>query len=440
MGNLYLAVETTVRELDAKLLLAAEAALQGYKVFIMPQELVLQFASRMKTGIIIFKDSQPHAAKTFNKMQKHGMYVYVHDEEGFVFLNDETYMNSRLRFETIKYIDKFLTWGDKQSSIVERALKEVNSTCTVCATGHTRLDILKPQFSQKLYGKKEKQNVVLVNTKLSEANHRSGPNGWMDILEAHNVLHSDAERARRYKQKEFKEKLLKEYFDLIRELNQKLPEYHIIIRPHPSENKNTWLDFAQNMTNVEVRWDKSIGYWLNQCDVIIHTGCTTAIEGALMGKPSITYHPIESPEFNAPLPDTVSYKATKKIDVIHMIKTKRFDSHKLAGLKDHLKSYDTGDAHKNIIQELPVLSAHKPEKLINTLLSIGAYNLYKTYYGLKNSRLGVKQKQIDPKFNTSITNIKTILKALKPDDYSKLNVKTIAQDLYVVSTKNPKSE
>jgi hypothetical protein len=49
--------------------------------------------------------------------------------------------------------------------------------------------------------------------------------------------------------------------------------------------------------------------------VLLHNGCTTAVEAAALGVPTVTYQPVQAPSFDYNLPNSVSRQALTEEDV-----------------------------------------------------------------------------------------------------------------------------
>lgn len=397
--NLFIAIETTARELEAKMLLGVEAAQRGYRVFIGSNWGSYNLARALGSGIMLFKGATRDAEDRMETLKNQGLYICVHDEEGVIIQSDETYKNARLETGALKYVDLFFAWGDYQARLIEEVKPEYESRALVQVTGHPRTDILRAPFAAELYGARDAHKRILINTKLAEANHRSGENGWIELLEKGGIITSEEERARRYRQKAHKQELLTLYFELVKAISAEFPAYDIVIRPHPSENKNTWIDFSEDYKNVSVRWDHSIGYWLNKADVIIHTGCTTAIEALIMDKPAISFKPIHAPEFDVSVPDTISEIVQDIPSVLRKIKDNQFD---LSQKKDLLKGIFANIEGQYAYQEmLDVLDAADivwaPEHKLRYLKSVMHMNM-----GALKARLLGRKKAADAKFSADL--------------------------------------
>ena len=86
----------------------------------------------------------------------------------------------------------------------------------------------------------------------------------------------------------------------------KLSKEEFIIRPHPTENIETYNSYFKNIKNIRIIYRGSIQEWLHGAKVHIHNGCTTAIEGFFSGLEPICYAPIIDDEHSQYLTFTVS--------------------------------------------------------------------------------------------------------------------------------------
>lgn len=306
---LYLPIEVKSRELDAKLLIAAEACRKGYSVIIGTKALNSLLPQGPK-GIYFYKDASAPLVERFKNINRLGHKIAIHDEEGLVQQSDDDYLKRRVMFETIKHVQMFFCWGTHQASLISQVKQAFKSGVEIKVTGHPRFDLLRtPLRSYNATKKSPNGRTILINTKLAECNHKRGESGWLDLLKSHNMLHSDNCLPLRLDQIEYKKSLLNHYKELVKQLSARYPYDKIIIRPHPSESITSWQDLAAPLQNVVVTKQHNIGYWLNRSDVVIHTGCTTAIEAYAAGLPVITFKPVHDERFEIALPNQVSIVA-----------------------------------------------------------------------------------------------------------------------------------
>lgn len=303
---LYIVVETKVRELDSKILLSLEALKYDFNIIIGSKRLMHKIYLIQDSGFFFYKDSVKDMQPVFEKLKSKNFKIIVHDEEGFVQWNWKDYAKRRIVFNTIKHVDLFFCWGKSQQKSINSVLPGNNLNTKI--VGSPRIDILSKKIRdynkiKNIYHKK----IILINTKFGDVNFGGNGKNWIEKYKESNKL-SDEEINNFDKMTSYKKKLLSHYLSLVNFLSLNLPNEIIILRPHPSENIEFWKSKFKNHNNIFIRKDESIGFWLHQSKLLIHTGCTTAIEGFLMDIPVIAFKPIESKDFEIKLPDDVSLK------------------------------------------------------------------------------------------------------------------------------------
>ena len=71
---------------------------------------------------------------------------------------------------------------------------------------------------------------------------------------------------------------------LTHNLANKFPELNFIYRPHPSEDHDYYKVIFKGVKNINVEHDGNVIPWILACKLLLHDGCTTAIEATLAGK------------------------------------------------------------------------------------------------------------------------------------------------------------
>jgi surface carbohydrate biosynthesis protein len=303
---LYIVVETKVRELDSKILLTLEALKFDFNVIIGSKRLLHKINLIQDDGFFFYKDSVKDMQPIFEKLKFKNFKIIVHDEEGFVQWNWKDYAKRRIVLNSIKHVDLFFCWGKSQQKAINTVLPGNNLNTKI--VGSPRIDILSEKIRdynkvKNIYHKK----VILINTKFGDVNFGGDGKNWIEKYKESNKL-SDEEINNFDNMTNYKNKLLSHYLSLVNFLSLNLPNEIIILRPHPSENIEFWESKFKKHKNIIIRKDKSIGFWLHQSKLLIHSGCTTAIEGFLMEIPVIAFKPIENKDFEIKLPDDISLK------------------------------------------------------------------------------------------------------------------------------------
>jgi surface carbohydrate biosynthesis protein len=90
----------------------------------------------------------------------------------------------------------------------------------------------------------------------------------------------------------------------------------LVIRPHPSENVLTWQELAAGQENVRVEHEGPIAPWLAAAAALVHNGCTSGVEAAILGTPAFAYRPVASVEFDPELPHAVSTECSTADELV----------------------------------------------------------------------------------------------------------------------------
>jgi surface carbohydrate biosynthesis protein len=363
---IYFTVEIKVRELDSKILLAIEAAKHGYVSIIGTKPLMHRLNYyKFPKGIYFYKDSIRSMVNIFRGIKESGHNVVVHDEEGFVQFDWNRYLNTRIKSSALTYVDKYLCWGKMQYEAINNGKADFSPYMPVKVTGHPRIDLLKDDVNK--YNKidePENRKVILINTKLGVGNYKRGADEWLRKHLSESEDLSDSEKELLKLQVDYESELLTSYNKLIRVIVGSFPDHLIIIRPQPVEDIGYWKDRFSKYGNVNVTREKPIGYWLHKADVIVHTGCTTAIEGLLMGVPAVAFKPIFTDKFNVELPNSISFNAETEMQCVDSIKlllqegydkSEHFNNGN-AILSDHIFNLEKTTSTEIIVDELDEVS------------------------------------------------------------------------------------
>ncbi|MCF8780318.1 hypothetical protein LZU85_16020 [Vibrio sp. IRLE0018] len=415
---LYLPIETKVRELDAKLLVAMEALYRGYDVII-GEDTFLQKIDQLPEGMIFHKDALSIRTELFKNARACGHKVAVNDEEGSVVHYWERYISKRIGEEALSYTDLFLCWGREQYAQLSHSFK--NGSAKMAVTGHPRIDLLREPF-RHIYGEQTNE-IILVNTHFSLCNYIDGADKLIALFERTKVLTSPQDYERHARHVEYKSQLMNEYAELVRAISEQHPKQKIVIRPHPSENPLTWETMFKHYENVVVTKEHSVGYWIKRALLVIHTGCTTAIETFYSDKPAVAYKPIKSSEFEVYLPDSISIAISNKMQCLELIEQL------MDGCYD-LSSYFE-NASKIMEDNIDTQVSYSCEKIMNLIDN----NLHpaKRNRSIKSIFLGLSIKR---KIINLIKSILRITENNKFEKTSKEEVECLLKKLTSLSSRN----
>jgi surface carbohydrate biosynthesis protein len=237
------------------------------------------------------------------------------------------YYADRLSAETLRSVSVLLAWGQDDAEVFRRS--PAAPRVPIHVTGNPRIDLLRKDvrgyFQPEVDAiRRSFGDFILVNTSFRfvnaflpslnllqpgsaggapriSANARAMSREFAIGMAAHQQAIFDAFRA------------------LVPVLSERFPDHTIVIRPHPVERDEPWEQVARGWRNVRVVKEGNAIPWLLACRVLIHNGCTTAVEGAVLDTPAVTYQPVQSDRFDFPLPNALSYRAVRPDEVTRMV-------------------------------------------------------------------------------------------------------------------------
>jgi surface carbohydrate biosynthesis protein len=296
---LLIPVENQVREFDAKLLFACVGAKLGFLSIIGPRREVESSITSVPRSIYVSKDIRAGNGKLFRILRKLGHLSVAWDEEALIHQSAEVYYSTRISRQGMEYVSCLFAWGENNAKLWQ-GYSELNPKTTIHVTGNPRGDMLRPdmrtffqdkvQEIQSTYG-----DFILINTNFTGVNAftpvqnfflpESKPREERRLGRAARGMNLEyAKGLRDHVQCIFEDLKL-----LIPNLEQAFPTYTIVVRPHPSENAQTYHSIAAKCQRVRVTNEGNVVPWLIAAKALIHNGCTTAIEAYAMGVPAIAY-------------------------------------------------------------------------------------------------------------------------------------------------------
>ena len=305
---LILPVETQVREFDAKLLLACVAAERGIPAYIGFQNRIRDRITSLPPGIFIAKGFASKKARIMGILTGLGHEIYAWDEEGLVHQPPQIYYDRRLSKKSLEYLSGLFAWGNDYKKMVE-GFPDYDGTPIYC-TGNPRVDLLRPElraFYDSAVGEIRDRlgRFILLNSSFGTSNLATGNPTERQKGTAKSVQDS---KTWWQGQLAYRVELFEHYRDMTGKLAARFPDRAFVVRPHPSESLSTWHDYAAKIPNLSIEHEGNVTPWLMACDMMIHNGCMTGIEGALLGTPVLAYQPIRSEIYDRPLPNAVSHQ------------------------------------------------------------------------------------------------------------------------------------
>ena len=287
----HIPIEKKHRELMSKLLVALELTSRGIPVVIGHSRSLYANARNLPPGLMFLKGMNRAQYKIIAQLPSAGHKPVACDEEAMgargPLLVKDTWA------ETQPLMAKVLCQGPEHRDVL---MKERGFTAAQLAiTGNPRIDLLRPPFIETWCRQaadivREHGPFVLVNTDMSATNSRFHDlDHYRKVLVQIGWLNESSEEDRRLLEHHLNhdQSNMDAVSDFARAMRAAMPEGKIVLRPHPAEDDGRWHDLARETGNLTVVPDSEPVPWLLAARGLVHTGCTTGVEAAILGTPSI---------------------------------------------------------------------------------------------------------------------------------------------------------
>jgi surface carbohydrate biosynthesis protein len=311
-----------VREMDAKLLLACVAAERGFPVIIGSRAFVHYKMSALPRGVYLAKSMRKLSIRMFEILRQLGHEIVAWDEEGLMRWPDAEYYRSRLSPTTMGQIAHLIAWGPDNARVFQEY--PGYSGTPIHITGNPRIDLLRGELRDYYQpAVKEIHNrfgeFVMINTNFGLVNHFYPELGALkkavEEQDSGSVNPYDAAKGRH------KLDLFNSFLEMLPPLCQALGDTTIVLRPHPSENHEPYAAIAGRYQNLKIANDGGISPWLMATRALIANGCTTMIEAAILGTPTISYQSVVSDAYDDDLPNSLSHRTFSIDELCHQVRS-----------------------------------------------------------------------------------------------------------------------
>jgi surface carbohydrate biosynthesis protein len=316
--TLIIPVESQVRELDAKILLACVAAERGFSVVIGSRSFVHYGVAAIPRGLYMAKSMRSLSDRMFAILRQLGHEIVAWDEEALVRFHPEDYYRRRLSAKAVSLVSHLFAWGEDDAESFRKF--PAYPGVPIHVTGNPRIDLMRPDvrgyFDEEVADLRRRfGEFILINTNFGYVNAFTSrlnliqepkiPGGTP--LNGENTLGMTSAFARGLSA--HKQALFLRFRELIPALADAMPDYTIVARPHPAEDHEPWQEAARGRANVRVVNEKSVIPWLIAAKALVHNSCTTAVEAAALGTPAVSYRPVTADAFDLELPNALSDEA-----------------------------------------------------------------------------------------------------------------------------------
>lgn len=325
MKNVIIFCEIAARELDSKVLLAAHAAKAGMRVYLSDIGSIRYLLEKksLPRGIFHGKSLNPRAgARRFrSELLAQGFKITSIDEEhGLLDFDYESFADKRFSDDSIGQAELVFCWGPHDQRFLAEKFK--NHTDKFIMTGSPRVDIWRYPLADAMLEHKVSSigDYILIPTNFGTANNRVGlekliksQNARAQATTKENVAHTLKAAAEQYE-------AILEFSNVIDIISDEFPSLNIVVRPHPVEKQELWEEILPKKKNIHIERDGDIAVWVKGASAILHNGCTTALECAVIGTPIITYQPNKNASTEREYPNTFGIKCQSSDEVTSIVK------------------------------------------------------------------------------------------------------------------------
>jgi len=301
--TLYIAVEIFDRELGGALLLASYAASRGWKVVVGGKQAIFNNMSRFREmpGVFFLKSIVPGETFKQKEIASYGHKVVSLDVEALVPSNGKAGVGLRYSKESIELADLIYFWGEKHYNSVYSVYPEIKSKSII--TGSPIVDeiILRKNNRPK---RRINHIKILVGTSCAYANHLNGIDFALRMSRCAFGNNLGEKERREIENEALLDKKIFEFWkEIILKLASEFKTCEIVLRPHPSENKEFWRTYIRNLKNVRIDENTPILDEMINSDVYIHFNSTSSMISNILEIPTFML----LPKLNTNLLDRITF-------------------------------------------------------------------------------------------------------------------------------------
>jgi surface carbohydrate biosynthesis protein len=377
--NLIIPIETKNRELYSKILLSSIAVQEGWMVFLGHKEQIHKFITDILPGVHIEISIPEHKyEKYLLPYTRMGHQVVNICEESVIYSDAEDYCDRKVGLQSLKLTEKFFAAGQRHAKHVTTYRDVRPGQLAIC--GNHRFDILRQGY-REVYSSKtdEIKNrlglFILVNTNFARCNPHPSYGDRLAALKNKKIISNSKQLEIWQDLLDYKSKLMAHFMDYLPEIPA-LFDSKVVIRPHPSENHQTWERWARNHKDIFVFHEGSANEWMIAAGATIHNGCTTGLEGFMLERPVIAYVPEPDSDYSKNIANEVSYQVDDKTKLLAAVekalKTGTLDTEdgrkaKVERLRYFIENVGGPLASECIVEELGTLNVpfHSLDSIMN---------------------------------------------------------------------------
>ncbi len=368
-------IETKSRELNSRMMIAYEALKRDYILIIGAQDEITKLIPYLPDSIFFEKSISKNKLKKLTKIKRFGHKIVNLDEEGMASQNNKHfYLKQRLSKNTLDLIEYFFTWGDNEKKLIEDNYQEYKYK--VKTTGNPRIDAWKPDYIEfykdEIYQINQKyKNYIFIASNFASLQHARGNEFIIKQGKDYQKIETKEDEEIINLKQIFFNKVYIAFLDMIKYLSKSLPNETIVIRPHPGDNFQIWKENFKEYDNIHIEYKFSATPWIIASECMIHSSCTTGIEGFFTKRPVFSYLPYNDHEFINYIANSLSDICNTKhelLDKIQDVFSEKYKvnsnfSSKILEAKPILENADFIGSAKKILEYIDNIEISKHKKI-----------------------------------------------------------------------------
>jgi surface carbohydrate biosynthesis protein len=320
--QLILPAEIRSREFDARILQGLLAVQRGWQVVLGSKAMIGRHIWRFPRGVFLCQTLTGRRVTILDLVGRLGMPSIGWCEEGLIYQSRDIYLMRRVAPATLSKLSAIVAWGERSRGDINVVASRLGLDAR--ALGNPRFDLLRTELrnvhAEEVDRCKERfGDFILINTNFSNVN--CAPEAQQRMMPAAPTgSESSAALVERFEAfREYRRELFQHFQRMVPGLAKHFSKQTIVIRPHPAENPEIWNEIAAQQPNVKVVREGSVVPWILASKALIHNGCTTAVETAMMDRCPIAYCPVVRPELDAVLSNDISRCAGSVNELIDLV-------------------------------------------------------------------------------------------------------------------------
>lgn len=306
----YLPIEIQVRELPSRLMIAAHLLNAGYAVVVGSHwSLVTETnLALLPPGAFLFKTVNRVQGSAMAGASANGHLPMATDEEVLIFTDYNGYIGA---FSEVAAgaCHLFFAQSDAHRAAVEKRFPHLAGKVRV--TGNPRIDLLLPRNRTVFEGidprVDDAQPYILFNTNYASINSIWNDGQGIAAMAAATGAFDGDDREARIAEfiaiTEWERTNFLAMTALMGWAVQNIKGLNFVVRPHPVERARHWEKMLAGTPNTRLIPRSDPHPWIVSAKLVIHTGCTTGLEAALLGTPSLNLLPADHPTSRTILPE-----------------------------------------------------------------------------------------------------------------------------------------